>query len=486
MRPNPGTNRAYQTAIDRPDGRWSGSPRSARRWSIAAIDCRRELYGNVFVAEPAANFVEPDRRHRRRHDASRAQGVRQRASSSRLPTSASGRSICPMLPTERCTSSTCIAASFRIARPRPCTCATTSSRESSMQPIGLGRIYRVVHETTRLDTVDPFASASPAQLVEALSPSERLASRHGAAPARRARSDLGRAGAREARRQRDGLRERACTRSGRSTGSIAIEPATGHQGARGFIARRASVGVRLAERWLGQASHPIQAAVLKRLDDADWAVREQLAASLGALPPGPRETAIASMLERHADDPIVVDAALSGVRGQPKTAVLEKTAAVRGRRRRSRRRPRSRCSPRRSCAAARTRRFRCVLASLADEDGPAGSARRCSAAPRSPCSAPRCLGMPDAAGAAVPAAAELPCPTCPGGRAGPGGAYAFRAPGATTAAAAASGPFGLNREPAALSALAAPSGELSTRARQRAGAYRMARQARRRGAARAL
>ena len=36
-------------------------------------------------------------------------------------------------------------------------------------PVGLGRIYRVVHETTKLDAVNPFATASPTQLVEALS-----------------------------------------------------------------------------------------------------------------------------------------------------------------------------------------------------------------------------------------------------------------------------------------------------------------------------
>jgi hypothetical protein len=34
------------------------------------------------------------------------------------------------------------------------------------QPIGLGRIYRVVHETTRLDSRSPLSTASPSQLVE--------------------------------------------------------------------------------------------------------------------------------------------------------------------------------------------------------------------------------------------------------------------------------------------------------------------------------
>ena len=51
------------------------------------------------------------------------------------------------------------------------------------------------------------------------------------------------------------------------------------------------------------------------LDDADWSVQEQLAASFGELPVGPRETAIVSLLEKHGDDPVVMDAALSGVRG---------------------------------------------------------------------------------------------------------------------------------------------------------------------------
>jgi hypothetical protein len=83
--------------------------------------------------------------------------------------------------------------------------------------------------------------------------------------------------------------------------------------------------IRIAERWLGEANHPIQAAVLKRLDDADWAVRRQLAASIGALPPGPREATAVSLLERYADDPITLDAALSGLRGS-EAAVLEKLA----------------------------------------------------------------------------------------------------------------------------------------------------------------
>ncbi len=72
--------------------------------------------------------------------------------------------------------------------------------------------------------------------------------------------------------------------------------------------------VRLAERWLSEPASPLQSAVLKLETDPDWAVRQQLAASLGSLPSGVRETAIAGLLARHGNDPVTVDAALSGVR----------------------------------------------------------------------------------------------------------------------------------------------------------------------------
>ena len=59
------------------------------------------------------------------------------------------------------------------------------------------------------------------------------------------------------------------------------------------------------------------------MDDSDRGVHQQLAASLGALPSGPRETAAVALLERYADNPIVMDATLSGLRGS-EGAVLER------------------------------------------------------------------------------------------------------------------------------------------------------------------
>ena len=62
---------------------------------------------------------------------------------------------------------------------------------------------------------------------------------------------------------------------------------------------------------------PLQAAVFKKLDDPDWAVRHQFAATIGAVPPGTpaRETTALTLIERFGNDPLTVDALLSGYAG---------------------------------------------------------------------------------------------------------------------------------------------------------------------------
>ena len=85
--------------------------------------------------------------------------------------------------------------------------------------------------------------------------------------------------------------------------------------------------IRIAERWLGgEAGDPVQTAVLQKLYDSDWAVRQQLAASIGVLPPSVRERMAVEMLERYGNDPVVVDATLSGLRGR-EARVLERLVA---------------------------------------------------------------------------------------------------------------------------------------------------------------
>ena len=57
VRPNPGTNRAYQAGIDRPDGTLFKFTSVCAPTVYRGDRLPAELYGNVFVAEPAANLV---------------------------------------------------------------------------------------------------------------------------------------------------------------------------------------------------------------------------------------------------------------------------------------------------------------------------------------------------------------------------------------------------------------------------------------------
>ena len=209
-----------------------------------------------------------------------------------------------MRPTARCTSSTCIAGSSSTACRSRCTCAIRSSRASwTSRPASAASTASC---TTRRGATRSGRSrhALAGAAGRGALASERLAARHRAAAARRARR-----ASRSCRRWSKlaegaaGSGGRACTRCGRSTGSMrsSLRPSSK---ALEDPSRDVRVSaIRIAERWLGEANHPIQAAVLKRLDDPDWAVRQQLAASLGALPAGARETAAVALLERYGRRP---------------------------------------------------------------------------------------------------------------------------------------------------------------------------------------
>ena len=188
--------------------------------------------------------------------------------------------------------------------------------------IELGRIYRVVHETTKRDAPPALSKATPAQLVQTLShpngwrrdTAQRLLVERGGTAAVPA------------------LKRLAETAPEPRTRLHALWTLDGIDGIDAALVTKAlgdesrdvrASAVRLAERFLNTPAHPLQAGILARIDDPDWWVREQLAASLGALPAGQRETALASLLSKHAADPIVMDAALSGVRGS-ETALLER------------------------------------------------------------------------------------------------------------------------------------------------------------------
>jgi len=434
VRPNPGTNRAYQVGIDRADGSLERFTSVCAPLVYRGDRLPADLYGNVLVAEPAANLV------------------------SRLVLADDGMTLAARKAYER---GEFLASTDERFRPVFLSNApdgtlyivdmyrgiiehrlslTIYLRDHILareleQPTGFGRIYRVVHETTRRDSSSSerlgLSRASPAQLVETLShangwmrdTAQRLLVERAAE-----RSAV------ETKAVVPALVKLAATAQDPRTrlhalwsldGIDAIEPAVVEKALEDTSRDVRASAIRIAERWLGEANHQIQGAVAKRLDDPDWAVRYQLAASVGAMAPRRRDRAAVTLLERYGGDPVAVDAVLSGLRGS-EAVVLERMLRAN---------------------APQTPNREAVITMLA-----ATIVRSAQAAPGQILfgwvADGRRAGWQRAAllrgvevawlGASMPGTpagrrasispATLPCPTCPGGRAGPGGAYAYSKP----------------------------------------------------------
>jgi putative membrane-bound dehydrogenase-like protein len=366
IRPTRGVNRGYQTGILRPDGRL------ARFTAVCAPTVYRgdrlpaDLYGNVFVAEPAGNLVS------RIVVGDRAGSLQARKAYADAEFLAStDERFRPVYLSSAPDGTLYVVDLYRgIIQHR--TFITEYLRDHIVagdleQPTGLGRIYRIVHTSTSRDVRPALSSEPAARLVSHLShangwwrdTAQRLLVERGDQSVAPLLRDLA-ARARDTRVRLHALWT--------LDGLNALEPAIVAHALGDPSSDVRAAGLRLSERWITQADHPLQAAVIDRLGDADWVVRRQLAATLGMLPAAKRFAPIAALLADHGGDPVTVDAALSGL-SSAERAALTKTLA---------------------------------------------SASRKNPGPDSSRSASKTIPGPPPA-----------CPTCPGARGGPGGARAF-------------------------------------------------------------
>ena len=471
VRPNPGTNRAYQAGIDRPDGSLAKFTSVCAPLVYRGDRLPADVYGSVFVVEPAANLVSrivlddsgPTLRARKAYD----QGEFLASTDERFR---------PVYVSNAPDGTLYIADMYRgIIEHR--ISVTEYLRDQILarklqQPTGMGRIYRVMHETTVRDTYRPTLKAS-ADLVAMLShpngwwrdTAQRLLVERGDKSVAPALLKL----ARSATDPR--LRLRALWTL---DGLDAIAPADVATALEDESRDVRLSAVRIAERWLGEANDLIQAAILKRIDDPDPSVRRQLAASLGTMLPASRNAALVLLLERYADDPITMDAALSGLQGS-EGAVLEGILES------------VRAKPEATDAAitmlaativrsAQDAAVQNLFTLLADGTRPAsqrsamlrGAEVALLGAPMPGTASTGRRGSASTLGPSTSSGQGLPCPTCPGGRAGPGGAYAFQRPGDPTIPAARAGDrrgptLRLTSEPAALTALDSSRDDLGPR-----------------------
>lgn len=313
VRQTPGVNRGYQTGVLRPDGRLATYTAVTAPTVYRGDRLPSELRGNVFVADPAANVVS---RIVVGDDGTRV--VARKAYDQAEFLSSTDERFRPVYLSNAPDGTLYVVDMYRgIIQHRDYITAYLRDQILSRKletPIGHGRIYRIVHESTRRGPKPALSRQSPATLAAL------LAHPNGwwRDTAQRLLVERGETSVVEA------LKEAASSAPEPSTRLHALWTLDGLDRIEASDVTRAladpsrdvrTSAIRIAERWLSQPDHPVQAAVLKAARDEDWAVRRQLAASLGALPGGVRETALAGLLERHGTDPIVVDAALSGLRG---------------------------------------------------------------------------------------------------------------------------------------------------------------------------
>ena len=195
IRPTRGVNRGYQFGILRPDGTL------ARFTSVCAPMIYRgdrlpaELYGNVFVVDPTVNLVSRIILGESTSGPTADKAYRDVRGEFLASTDERFRPVNLSLAPD----GTLYVVDMYRGIIQHKGYMTEYLRDYVLkhkleQPNSFGRIYRIVHETTKRDTTPLPTKATPAQLVPLAVAPEWLAARHGAAVARRARRQVGRAG----------------------------------------------------------------------------------------------------------------------------------------------------------------------------------------------------------------------------------------------------------------------------------------------------
>lgn len=321
VKPTPGVNRGYQTGVLRDDGRLAKFTSASAPTVYRGDRLPSDLRGNLFVLEPAANLI------------------------SRLIVSDDGTRLRAQRAYENTEFMTSTDERFRpvyLSNAPDGTLYLVDMYHGIIQHKGYiteylrdqilsrkldsanghGRIYRIVHETTKRAARPALSKAPASRLVDLLShpngwwrdTAQRLLVERGDKSVAPALTKLA-ASATDVRTRLHAL----WTLDGLDLITPALVTRALDDRSRDV---RASA-VRLAERWLRTGDEAMRLAVVKHVDDPDWWVRRQTAASLGELPGAAKEEALATVIARYGDDPATIDAAISGLRDS-ETVMMER------------------------------------------------------------------------------------------------------------------------------------------------------------------
>ena len=322
VRPTPGVNRGYRERTLRPDSTLAHFTAAGSPVAFRGNRLPDSLRNDVFVSEPAGNLV---RRFAVRDSAEGMLAARNAYEGAEFLASTDER-FRPVNLYSAPDGTLYVVDMYRgIIQHRYFLTDYLKNyiRASRLeQPIGFGRIYRIVHRSRKPGPKPQLSRVPSAALVEHLSHpngwwrdnAQRILVERGdrsVAPALR-RLALS---APDARTRLHALWT--------LDGVLAADPATLARALADPSPHVRAAAIRLAEPWLAQPDHPLRVAVLRMTRQPDPEVRRQLAASLGELPVDARESALAELVRRHGQDPIVVDLAVSGLQGR-ELAFLER------------------------------------------------------------------------------------------------------------------------------------------------------------------
>jgi mono/diheme cytochrome c family protein/glucose/arabinose dehydrogenase len=321
-RPTPAVNRGYRDGVLRPDGSLAVFQAAGTPTVYRGDRLPDDLRGHVLVTEPAGNLV---RRYALKEGGDGRIAATNAHPRSEFLTSTDER-FRPVNLLSAADGTLYIADMYRgviqHGQYQSEYLKNQIRARGLVEPTGLGRIYRVVHETTRRGPRPALSAKTPAELVPVLEhpngwwrdTAQRLLVERGdrsVAPALAALAT----GARDRRTRLHALWT--------LDGLGALEGATVLRALGDDAPEVRAAAVRVAEPWLGKTGDPVPAAVRALASDRAARVRWQLALSIAAFPEASRVEQAAQLLAHHGRDPFVVDGVVSSLTGLEDQALAQ-------------------------------------------------------------------------------------------------------------------------------------------------------------------
>jgi mono/diheme cytochrome c family protein len=316
----PAVNRGYIEGILRPDSTLAEFTSAGSPTVYVGDRLPRELVGNVFVTEPAANLV-----HRFKVEETPDGGLKGESAYEDAEFIASTDTrFRPVNLASAPDGTLYVVDMYRgiIQHKAYITpyLAQQIQGHGLEQPVGLGRIYRIVHETTQRGPRPQLTKKGPAELVGYLShpngwwrlaAQRLLVERNAREAAPELRRLVGESPDELTRLHAlwtlDGLGE--------------ADAPTVERSLRDRSAPVRAAAIRISEPRLAAGDAALTAAEMRLREDSSPVVQRQLAASFGELPAGTRERELIALLEKRGTDPVLADVAISGLAGREMTVL---------------------------------------------------------------------------------------------------------------------------------------------------------------------